>query len=61
MSHYRCYFLGKDYAIQAAEDFEAQGDEEALQRAERLFRDRRGSAGFELWMGTRRIHRHMAG
>lgn len=62
MSHYRCYFLGKDHAIVAAEDFEAPSDEQAREKAEQLFRGRRERiAGFEVWTGARRIHRHVAG
>ena len=62
MAYYRCYFLGRDCGIAAAEDFEAPSDEEARARAEQLFQDRRHrSVGYELWSGSRRLHRHREG
>jgi hypothetical protein len=60
MPYYRCYFLSEDHAIAAVEAYDAASDKEAREKAEALFRQRRDKlAGFEIWAGSRRIHRQL--
>lgn len=59
----RCYFM-RDGHITAVEVVEADTDAEAVQLAIKVFYDRhtadRPYDGFELWDGSRIVHRHEA-
>jgi len=55
---YRCYFLNKADAIVAVEEIECAGEEDALQAALRLLRERPGYA-VEVWDRARKILRQM--
>ncbi len=66
MTNYRCYFLGPSTPspfgapslIEAAQDLQAGTDEEARLTAEAAYARRRNHLhGFELWQGTRLVHR----
>jgi hypothetical protein len=56
MTYYRCYFLGADDHIKAAEDIESDTRREAVQQALRMIRERPHHSSVELWEGTKRIY-----
>lgn len=57
----RCYLM-RDGHITGVEDLEAATDADAIQLAIKVFYDRqatdRSYDGFELWDGSRVVHRH---
>lgn len=57
MNHYRCFILGSDATIVAAEIAEHPSDAAAIDWAEALLRDRPQATGVELWMAGRMVHR----
>jgi hypothetical protein len=59
MAGYRVYFLGRDNRIEAREEFEAEGDQEAVTKARLLFGYQAHSSGFEVWRLDRRVHQEM--
>ena len=54
MASYRLYFLSAAGRFLAAENFEAESDEAAIEEARRALAAA-GEAGFELWQGKRFI------
>jgi len=68
MTHYHCYFLrpatlqfGAPTAIDTAEDFPAETDDQARLIAEAMYRRRCGEThGFEVWRGTTLVYRQRA-
>jgi hypothetical protein len=68
MADYRCYFLrpatlffGAPSSIETTEEFLADTDEQARLVAETMYRQRQNhSHGFEVWQGTRLVHRQAA-
>jgi hypothetical protein len=54
---YRCFFQADSLEI-ARHEFEAAGDNEALQMAREVYlSESKGSRrGFQLWQGDRRVH-----
>lgn len=61
MRWYRCYFLNVQSTIASVEIVEAETDEEALRRAESLFRDKGAQfGGYEVWDCGRRVQRDWA-
>jgi hypothetical protein len=58
MSGYRCYFLN-GRLIERAESINAATDQQAVQEAERVFREKEGRfSGFEVWQRGRRVYRY---
>lgn len=55
MARYRCYFIGSNGQLVAAETIESEGDEEAAAVADRLFAEKAHATGFDLRLGTRQI------
>ena len=53
MSHYRAYLLDKTGEIVGHRRFESSSDDDARERAKRLFAGRTG----ELWSGPRKVAR----
>ena len=68
MNEYRCYFLrqttilfGTPSSIDTTEEFSAATDEGARLTVETLYQKRASHVlGYELWQGTRLVHRHPA-
>jgi hypothetical protein len=60
MNFYRCYFLSMSNAIKDVVEFSANDDSAALDHSRNLLKAQSGFYGFELWQGTRRIHRELA-
>ena len=60
MANYRVYFIDQaDHILAAAETIEAADDATAIALAERLYRAHPNCASVELWVGTRKVYRHM--
>jgi hypothetical protein len=57
MAMYRCYFLGADDRIRAAEDIEAGNRDEAVENARAMLRERTHHDAIELWEGEKKIYR----
>ena len=61
MRSYRCYFLDIRSAIAGVEFVEAETDDQALRRAQLLFREKGAQfSGYEVWDCGRRIHRELS-
>jgi hypothetical protein len=60
MNFYRCYFLSVSNAIKDVAEFRSQDDNATLDHSRNLLKAQAGFHGFELWQGTRRIHRELA-
>ena len=59
MAHYRCFFVDTLITLIGSEDFHAVDDGGAIEIVMSLFRERNyRSSGFELWHGSRLVHRH---
>jgi hypothetical protein len=56
MSDYRCYFLGDDDHIKAAEDIDADELGAAIDRARVMLKERPHHRAIELWDGTKRVY-----
>jgi hypothetical protein len=56
MSGYRCYLLGNDNRIQAAEDIDCEEDAMAIERALAMLEERPQYRAAELWCGNRRVY-----
>jgi hypothetical protein len=56
MSAYRCYFLGEDNRVRAAEDIDCEADVTAIGHALAMLEERPQHRGVELWQGKRRVH-----
>jgi hypothetical protein len=56
MLGYRCYFFDPQRRIFASRDFYAGSDDEAIATARTLSIERKPD-GFELWEGSRQVHR----
>jgi hypothetical protein len=56
MSAYRCYFLGEDNRVRAAEDIDCEADVTAIGQALAMLEERPEHRGVELWQGRRRVH-----
>ena len=68
VADYRCYFFGHPTAstfsalssIEAPENLSAETDDDAGMMAESIYRQRRNQIhGYELWQGTRLLHRRL--
>ena len=67
MPEYRCYFLGAAATAfdapssrETAGEFLAETDEQARLMAELMYQQRHPQAhGFEIWQGTRLVHRQV--
>jgi hypothetical protein len=58
MSGYRCYFLN-GRIIEGAEPINAATDHQAVQEADRVFREKAGRfSGFEVWQRGRHVYRY---
>jgi len=58
MSGYRCYLMD-GRIIRAAESIDAATDQQAVQEAERVFREKTGQfSGFEVWQRGRHVYRY---
>ena len=65
MNEYRCYFLrpptlrfGSPSSIDTTEEFRAETDDQARLVADTMYRKRSDQAhGYELWQGSRLVHR----
>jgi hypothetical protein len=55
--HYRCFFLGEDDHIKAAEIIEADTIGEAIDTALVMLRERPQHRTVELWEGKRKLYR----
>jgi len=68
MTDYRCYFLrpatlyfGAPSTIETTEQIAAETDDQARLMAESMYLRRRNRIhGFEIWQGTRLVHRQAA-
>ena len=60
MQFYRCYFLSAANAIKGVAEFRCRDDAEALAQSRDLLKNEPIHQGFELWEGSRRIHREFA-
>ena len=56
MAQFRCYFLGSVGKIQAAQNVEADALGKAAEFA-RAHCAQAGYRGFEIWQGSRRLHK----
>ena len=60
MRSYRCFFLNLKSAFAGVQVIEAETDEEAVQRAEAVFREKGVPySGFEVWDCAHRVHRQL--
>ena len=57
MKFYRCYFLSASNAIKDVAEFHCRDDAEALGHARDLLKSQPIHQGFELWEGSRHLHR----
>lgn len=57
MHIYRCFFLGEDDHIKAAEIIEADAIGEAIHKALVMLRERPEHRTVELWEGERKLYR----
>jgi hypothetical protein len=55
MARYRCYFLGSDGQLVAAETINTERDEDAVVMARELFARKAYAVGFELREGDRQV------
>jgi hypothetical protein len=60
MKFYRCYFLSASNAIKGVAEFRCRDDAEALAQSRDQLKTQPLHHGFELWEGSRRIHREFA-
>jgi hypothetical protein len=56
MNAYRCYFLDRDNQIRSAEDLEAEGSAEAIDRSLTMLSLRPHHHAIEVWQGTRMLY-----
>lgn len=56
MSIYRCYFLDDQDHIEAAEDFDADAPDDAIDRARAMLKGRAHHHAVEVWQGARRLY-----
>ena len=59
MPYYRCYILGGNNSIVAVEDNSHADDQAATEWAQKIFDERPGCTGVELWQGARLVHRKL--
>jgi hypothetical protein len=57
MKFYRCYFLSAANAIKGVAEFRCRDDTAALEHSRDLLKEQPAHQGFELWEGSRRLHR----
>jgi hypothetical protein len=60
MGFYRCYFLSESNAIKGVAEFHCRDDAEALEQSRGLLMNQPMHQGFELWEGSRHIHREFS-
>jgi hypothetical protein len=60
MKFYRCYFLSGSNAIKGVAEFRCRDDAEALDQSRDQLKTQPMHQGFELWEGSRCIHREFA-
>ena len=56
MPSYRCYFIGRDDHIQAAENIDADDIGEAVERGLVMLKERPQYRSIELWEGAERVY-----
>ena len=56
MDAYRCYFLDRDNQVRSAEDIEAEGLLEAIDRSLTMLKLRPHHHAIEVWQGARVVY-----